>query len=233
MEQIGRVSGIYRYPVKSMGGERLEAAPVTFQGIPGDRVQAFIQGNSTSTFPWLTGRQVPSMLHYRARVTSKELGVEVVTPSGRTVAADDPELLAEIEALAGQPVHRLADYRGSFDVAPVTLIANASVAAIAEASGTTLDPLRFRMTFYLDTGDETPFIENAWVGRTVRIGENVRVVVTERDQRCVMTTLDYPDSTGSPKVLRAIAELNGACAGVYAVVVAQGEVREGDAAWLE
>jgi len=217
-----------------MGGERLAEAPVTLQGVMGDRGYAFVQAESKSPFPWLTGREAAAMLNYSAALTADSKGVEVTTPGGATLTADSDELLSELAALADRPLTLLSNYRGSFDVAPLTLMAHATVKAIAEASETDEDHLRFRMNFYIDTDDGAPFVENGWVGRVLRIGETVRVAVTERDKRCVMITLDH--GTGgaeSPKVLRATAEMNEACAGVYGAVFAAGTVREGDEVTLE
>ena len=79
-----------------------------------------------------------------------------------------------------------------------------------------------------------PFPENQWVGGVVRLGDTVRVAVTEPDKRCVMITLDHGTGVeGSPKILRATAELNDACAGVYGAVITPGTVREGDEVTLE
>ena len=234
MEEIGRITTIARYPVKSMGGERLGEAQLTLQGLAGDRLYAFVQRDSKGPFPWLTGREAPQMLSYAAQTRSGSgPGLDVLTPSGSVLAADSDELLRELEALAGRPIYRLANYRGSFDVAAVAVIAHATVQALAAASETEVDAGRYRMTFTIDTGNDEPFIENQWVGRVLRIGETARVAVTERDKRCVMITLDHPTSAGSPRILRAAAELNGACAGVYGSVSTAGEVREGDTVWIE
>lgn len=234
MQHVGTITSINRYPVKSMGGETLPEAALTLQGVSGDRLYAFVQGGSKSDFPWLTGRETPAILSYAARVQPGDpRRVEVQTPSGQILAADSEELLAELEALSGRPLHRLANYRGNFDVAPVSLIAHSTVRALAAASETAEDPGRFRMTFTVDTGDGRPFAENEWVVRVLRIGETARVTITERDQRCVMITLDHPSSAGSPRILRAAAELNGAAAGVSGSVTTAGEVREGDAVWAE
>ena len=155
------------------------------------------------------------------------------TPSGATLSADSPELLAELEALSGRPLHRLTNYRGSFDVAGIAIIAHSTVRALAKASETAEDPGRYRMTFTVETGDDRPFVENDWVGHVLRIGETARVAITERDKRCVMITLDHQTSAGSPRILRAAAELNDACAGAYGSVITVGSVREGDTVSVE
>ena len=234
MERLGTITTIHRYPVKSMGGERLEVAPLTLQGIALDRMFAFVQAGSKSAFPWLTAREAPSMLfHSTTVVPGPQPTVTVRTPAGVEYAVNDPALLTELEALAQRSLHLLSNYRGSFDVAPVSVIASSTVEAIAAASATSADPLRFRMNFLIDVGSAAPFVENAWVGRVLRLGETARITVTEPDKRCEMVTLEHPAGAASPAVLRAVADANGAAAGVYAAVVTPGEVREGDEVWAE
>jgi len=234
MKRVGTVTAAWRYPVKSMRGEALQDAPVTLQGIAGDRNYAFVQADDRSVFPWLTGRQVPTLLGYRPTVdAAPPHNVVITTPAGRALAIDSAELREELEQRFGAPVFLLRDYRGSFDVAAITLVSNATVRAIAERSGTPLDPERLRMTFYVDA-EGGPFAEDALVGKVVRIGATCRVAFTERDKRCMMTTLD-PAGSGpaAPAVLRAIAELNEATAGVYGSVLAPGHVSVGDEVSVE
>ncbi len=223
---LGRIRSIWRYPVKSMAGEQLPAADVTLQGLAGDRMYAFVQAGSSSPFPWLTGREMPSLLQYHPRWReAKPPRLDIRTPAGDELPIESDELRVEVAAASGRDVFLLPNYRGSFDVAPITLISDATIDRIAEASQTPPNPGRFRMNFYIDTGGE-PFAEDAWVGRTLRLGD-VRIAVTERDRRCAMVTLDPASSNASPAVLRATADLNDAYAGVYAVVLIPGQVREG------
>jgi len=233
VEPIGVITSIHRYPVKSMGGERLEAAPLTLQGLPGDRQYAFVLADSRSSFPWFTGREHATLLNYRATMKpGSPPSVEVETPTGARYEAADPALREELERESGRRLTLLSDYRGNYDVAPVTLISHATVAALAAASGTADDPGRYRMTLTVETGGSTPFAENDWVGRIIRVG-GARIAVTEPDRRCVMITLDHPTSAGSPAVLKAAAELNNSCAGVYGAVITAGPIREGDELVLE
>jgi uncharacterized protein YcbX len=80
---------------------------------------------------------------------------------------------------------------------------------------------------------ETGFAENAWVGRTLAIGANVRMNVTAPAGRCVMTTLPQGDLPKDPGILRTAAEHNRANIGVYAAVRCGGTIRRGDAVRLE
>jgi uncharacterized protein len=73
------------------------------------------------------------------------------------------------------------------------------------------------------------FVENAWIDRTVVIGEDVQLRITGPCPRCVMTTLPQADLPKDPGILRAAAQNNHANVGVYASVVHGGTVRRGDA----
>ena len=67
MSVVGRVDGLWRYPVKSMCGEELKEAFVGFSGIYGDRVFAFLSSAGSKGFPYLTAREQKEMLRYRPR----------------------------------------------------------------------------------------------------------------------------------------------------------------------
>ena len=90
------VAMIYRYPVKSMRGERIDATQVYWHGLAGDRRFAFVRGGNTSRFPWLTGREVPNLLRYAPYfVESANPGasqVRVITPDGADHALEDDAL---------------------------------------------------------------------------------------------------------------------------------------------
>ncbi len=234
MTQIGTIASAWRYPVKSMAGERLDEAPVTLQGVQADRMYAFVQAESTSPFPWLTGRELPSMmLHQPAWSGGDRPSIVVRTPEGAEHPIGSDELRDSLEAASGRKAFLLPNYRGSFDVAAITLMSTATVAHIAEASDTPEEPLRFRMNFYIEPNDRSPWGENGWVGRTLRIGDAVRVAVTERDKRCAMITLSPHGGDPLTSVLTAVANENDATAGVYGSVLAPGIVRDGDEVTIE
>src|SRR6266404_2049191 len=60
--EIGHVEAIFRYPVKSMGGERLEVANLGWHGLDGDRRLAFRRTDDRSGFPWLSASKLPDLL---------------------------------------------------------------------------------------------------------------------------------------------------------------------------
>jgi hypothetical protein len=77
------------------------------------------------------------------------------------------------------------------------------------------------------------FVENAWVGRTLALGNTVRLRISGPCPRCVMTTLAQGDLPKDPGILRTAAQHNQVNVGVYASVMAGGTVRRGDAIRLE
>jgi uncharacterized protein YcbX len=93
---------------------------------------------------------------------------------------------------------------------------------------------RFRPNMVIETANgATDFVESAWIGRTLAIGDGVRLSITGPCPRCVMTTLaqgDLPRDTG---ILRTAARHNEANVGVYASVSRGGKVRRGDSVSLE
>ena len=92
-----------------------------------------------------------------------------------------------------------------------------------------IDKRRFRANFYVEWVDqEDPFYELSLVGKTLKIGERLEVVIVERDPRCKMITLDPDTAEKSPKLLKYVNENHGGCAGVFAAVLRDGKVNQGD-----
>lgn len=130
------------------------------------------------------------------------------------------------------------------DLAAIHLMTSTTMARLrALAPDATIGSRRFRPNLVLDTDREAPreaeFLEDAWVGRTLRVGDRVELAVTLRTPRCVMTTVEQPGLEHDLEVLRASAENRHdlgvgtfACAGVYAEVVTPGEVALDDAVTL-
>jgi uncharacterized protein YcbX len=93
---------------------------------------------------------------------------------------------------------------------------------------------RFRPNIVVELASgEKGFAENAWIGRTLAIGTEVRLNITRPCGRCVMTTLPQGDLPRDPGILRTIAQHNRAKVGVYAVVQRGGTIRQGDRVQIE
>jgi uncharacterized protein YcbX len=122
-----------------------------------------------------------------------------------------------------------------FDAAMVHLMTTATLDRLRELYPQgRFEVRRFRpnVVVQLASGEKS-FAENAWVGHTVAIGNNVRLNITGPCGRCVMTTLAQGDLPKDPGILRAAAQHNKVNVGVYAAVVRGGTIRRGDPVRLE
>jgi uncharacterized protein len=236
MQRVGVIRTVARYPVKSMQGEACASLPLTLQGFEEDRRYAFVQAESRSAFPWLTARQLPELLRWQTSVGkpgTPDVAVTVTTPAGERWPVASPELREVIEKRFGKPVFLLRDYRGSFDVANVSLISQQTVERIAEESQTEPNPWRFRPNLVVHLEGGAAFDELKWVGRVLRLGERARIAVIKVDERCVVITLEPTTSASAPQILKCVAQQHNNCAGVYSTVLTPGEVGAGDAIYLE
>jgi len=238
MIAVGRVAGLWRYPVKSMAGEELDSAEVSWHGLAGDRRWAFIRdGQVRSGFPWLTMRDRPELAHYRPRFAQPDRPdaslVLVGTPSAAEFDVADPAFAAEL----GPGVRVIKQDRGIFDTMPLSLLTTQALAGLGLAAGAGLAAGRFRPNLLVDApGDGFPGFpeipEDAWVGRVLRIG-GLRMRVDKHDLRCVVATIDPLTLCRNPAILRTIARARGNRFGVYGSTVEPGRVAVGDPIGLE
>jgi uncharacterized protein len=236
VQRVGVVRMVARYPVKSMRGEAAPSLPLTLQGFEEDRRFAFVQAESRSAFPWLTARELPELLRWQTSVEkpgTPDVAVTVTTPAGERWPVASNELRQAVEKRFGKAVFLLRDYRGSFDVANVSLISEQTIQRIAEESQTEMNPWRFRPNLLVHLEGGAAFDELKWVGRVVRVGSKARVAVIKEDERCMMITLDPATSEFAPPILKWVVQQHNKCAGVYATVLTPGEVRTGDSIHLE
>jgi uncharacterized protein YcbX len=121
-----------------------------------------------------------------------------------------------------------------FDIAVVHLLTTSTIDRLRELYPQgRFEVRRFRPNIVVSTGGEdVSFVENDWIGRTVVIGDNVRLAITEPCPRCVMITLPQGDLPKDSGILRTAAQHNAVNVGVYASVVNGGTIRRGDAVVL-
>src|SRR5258708_6310554 len=123
---MASVLDVWRYPVKSMAGERLDSCQVSETGLVGDRRWALVDGSPNRAGNPMTIRENEQLLTYRARLGGR--GVEVVTPGGEVVGMDGV-LVSRLAAESSRPL-TLRELEGAnFDDSPVLLVNLASVAA--------------------------------------------------------------------------------------------------------
>jgi uncharacterized protein YcbX len=246
-----RVSALFRYPVKSLQGERLDAAIIGMHGIIGDRHWGIVD---LDTGLVLTARREPALLMAGARLVEPPVDdaeicteVEIELPDG-TVTTDDEVLstwLGRRVELRRAETARHGTYeislgiddedtaswvqwsgpRGSFHDSTRTLLS-----LIADESMRTWDWRRFRANVVVTGADGD---EDRLVGEQVQIGSAAFDVAKQID-RCVMTTRPQPATPESPgldrdlSVLKTINAERATFLGVGLLVTAAGNVRVGD-----
>ena len=109
--EIGHVEAIFRYPVKSMGGERLEAAKLGWHGLEGDRRLAFRRLENRSNFPWLSASQLPDLLRFAPQRRDDgalgDLPTHIRTPDGEEMRVFGEDLASEVGRRYGAPVQMM------------------------------------------------------------------------------------------------------------------------------
>jgi len=233
--EIGTVHALYRHPVKSMRSERLTEGHLYWHGLDGDRRFAFVRGDVTSSFPWLTGRQIPQITQYRPFFVDPDdfinSQIRVETPDGHILSLDSPELHQELMAAYQGPVSLINIGRGTFDSQPFSLMSLATADALSATLGHTIDYRCFRQNLILETQENRPFLEESWLDSQLIIGDGAnpcRIRLNRRIQRCIMVTIDPDTAQKEPEILKIIAQTRGNCVGVYASIEIPGLIRTGD-----
>jgi uncharacterized protein YcbX len=287
-EPVGTIRALWRFPVKSMLGEELDAADLGEGGIVGDRAYAIRDRETGKIASAKHPKLWPNLLACRATLVEPPQSGEELPPArieladGSSVMSDVPDVDAVLSRFFGRDVelagaaengytidqyhpdeenydpggHRdevveaqlgaaffnerglpSAVAEGSFfDLFPLSVLTTSTLDRLGELEPQSrFDARRFRMNVIVDS-PLRGFAENGWVGRTLAIGDDVRLGVALPDPRCVMPSLAQEDLPRDPRVLKALAQHNridvaGAlypCAGVYAVAQSPGTIRKGD-----
>src|SRR5260370_35290596 len=117
-----------------------------------------------------------------------DLAVDVETPSGEVLPVDDPALIGLLKKRIGGEhlLTLLRSERAMTDCRPISLFSIQTGRQLGDAIGTTIDKRRFRANIYMDLAPAAGFPEDAYVGRTLRIGPNGVISGLEPDPRCTM-----------------------------------------------
>ncbi|MFM8828164.1 MAG: MOSC domain-containing protein, partial [Actinomycetota bacterium] len=192
---VGIVSDLWRYPVASMGGERLRRAFLGPLGVLGDRRCMVADPADDSAVIALRN---PPLLAYRAWCDDAQGGddVRVETPRGDVVAWDDPSLAegirADIERDEREPVELRRSPAGAHADQPVALLAESTITQVSGWAGEDVDRRRFRPNVVIDAGDD-PFPEDSWMGRRLVIGDGAEIEVVAPTRRSGVLSRD-PDT---------------------------------------
>ena len=204
------VKQLWRYPVKSMAGERLAEADLTAAGIPGDR-QIVVAGAN--------GKIITSRTHPRLLGLQGTLDADGAARIGGS-RWDSPAALESVREAAGAGARVVyhAD-GGRFDILPLLVATDGAISRMG------FDGRRLRPNIVI--GGVEGLAERQWPGQRLRIGGAV-IEAAQLRGRCVMTTFDPDTLRQDPAVLERIVRELGGRMGLDCAVAAAGRVREGD-----
>ncbi len=232
--EIGQVEAIFRYPVKSMGGERLEAANLGWHGLDGDRRLAFRRIEDRGGFPWLSAGKLPDLVlfapHRSEAEVQTELPTHIRTPDGIVLPVFGEDLAMEVGRRYGAPVQMMQLKHGIFDEGSISVIASDTVHEICRLGAVSPDVRRFRPNVLVRLLRPVPFQEDEWLGGVLTFGEGddaPAITVTQRDVRCSMVNLDPDSASPAPAVLKAVVRANQNNAGIYGAVTRTGRLAVG------
>jgi uncharacterized protein len=232
--EIGHVEAIFRYPVKSMRGERLDVANLGWHGIDGDRRLALRRIDDHSAFPWLIASKLPELLlfapHRREDGAQGDLPTHVRTPDGEEMTVFGEDLAAEVGRRHGAPVKMMQLKHGIFDEASISVIALDTVGEISRVAGRSPDVRRFRPNVVVRLLRPAPFQVDEWVGGVLSFGEGDHapaINVTMRDVRCSMVNFDPDSASTAPEMLKTVVRTHQNTAGIYGTVTRIGRLAVG------
>jgi uncharacterized protein YcbX len=210
LEHVGTVQAIYRYPVKSIGGESLDRANLRWSGIDGDRQFAFVRDANRGRFPWLTGRELSALVTYKARFVEPENPRKspVRVQAGRDeYDLNDDALRARLATEAGEAVRLIQIGRGIFDTMPVSVLSLPTLQQLESRCGQAMDVRRFRPNIVVAPLAESR--ETEWLGSTLVFGNpdtGPRLRANDPIARCSMVTIHPESAVRDPSILRHVAE---------------------------
>ena len=277
--EIGAVASLWRYPVKSMLGEELNATQVNQHGLLGDRAYALVDSADGKVATAKNPRKWPRLFSFRAALTgppgssAKMPPVRITLPDGTMMTSEQSDLNPALSKALNRKVTLAAAERGQvtgvqssvpgswtaqseqywpddiegldhrdtvtdfalpkgtfFDCATVHVLTTATLKHLRDFHPEGHFAVeRFRPNIVVEpVRDEKDFVENAWIGHTLAIGDEVRLSVTGPCGRCVMTTLAQGNLPKDIGILRTVHQQNRGNVGVYATVVQGGTIRRGD-----
>jgi uncharacterized protein YcbX len=207
------VEQLWRYPVKSLAGEPLETAEISYDGVAGDRL-VHVRGPEGVR----TSRRQYRLLGLRGTLAADGM------PLIDGLQWSSPEALSLVREAAGDDAQLVA-YDGieRFDVLPLLVATDGAVAEFGR------DVRRLRPNIVI--GGVEGLAERDWPGATLRIGKAV-IDLDSLRARCPMTTVDPDTLERDPGVLKDIGRRFGGRLALNADVLAAGTIHVGDAVEL-
>jgi hypothetical protein len=202
---LGRIARLWRYPVKSLAAEPLQAVRVGTLGLEGDRAQALFVSDDRQARSGRTYRgKENNLLH---TVATAERGIELAMARGVDVALRD-----------GGP---------HFDDAPVSIVFDTWICELENLTGMALDPLRFRSNLFVTAEPGFTLLETDLLGTIIESGD-VAFEVLAPIVRCVTPSYDIETGHSDPQVLRTIVHGRGNVLGIYCAVKRAGTLAAGE-----
>jgi len=209
------IAALWRYPVKSMLGERCEELQIDMRGAVGDRLYAVRDAEGKLG----SGKNSGRFRRLEGLFTFQAAGIPpaVTFPDGRRLLAIDPGVHAALSAALRAQV-TLAEEKevAHHDAEPVHIVTTGSLARLGA------DQRRFRANLVIDTPEDAA----AWAGRALRVG-GATLKVMRSTERCVMITMAQSELPGEPGLLRRLGG-EAPLFGVYAEVLSPGRIQVGD-----
>jgi uncharacterized protein len=237
--EIGRIEGIFRYPVKSMRGEALDAAALGWHGVAGDRRLALRRLDERGGFPWLTASKLPGLVLFTPQRRDDDNGeappTHVLTPEGDELPTFGAALAADIGRRHGRPVEMMQLRHGVFDDASISVITSETVREVCRLGGTDADVRRFRPNIVVRSLRAVPFEEDEWLNGLLTFGDandGPAIAVTMHDVRCAMINFDPDTANPAPDMLKAVVRANDNKAGIYGTVTRIGQLAVGQSVVL-
>jgi uncharacterized protein len=236
----GTVAGLWRWPVKSMAGERVNALRLDGRGAGGDRTHAVTYENKGERKP-LTAREAPRLLAWRAAYPfNLGAGLDparppfaiVTAPDGHSYRWGDPRLRTKLEDDLGRPVRLLRDVEGVQDLRRSLLVTTqATLDALGEELDGPIDLRRFRPNVHLEL-DAAAWEELAWEGAELEFSGGVRLRLLHPCVRCAILNRHPDTQVKWPGLLRHLAASHDQCFGINARVLTAGRLAAGEEARL-
>ena len=226
---------IWRYPVKSMLGEKLDQANVGPGGIQGDRRWAVVDAESGVS---LSAKRYADLLRCSARTSDGEvivsipdsreyvagsvelarglsdlLGRQVTTRSAEATETIQHEFPMAVTEGEGEPFLYLPETEAFFDCAPLQLLTTGTLEELQRLlPASIIHPVRFRPNFLIET-KEVGFLENDWVNSDLILG-SLMCQVYDDTRRCIMVSLGQGELPRDTEIIRAILKSNEGRTGV-------------------
>lgn len=235
------VAAMWRWPVKSMAGERVNAMRVDGRGAGGDRTHAVLYEHK-GEWRRLTAREAPRLLAWRGVYPfNLDGGLDparppfavVISPDGHRFRWGDPRLRFALERDLGRPVRLVRDVEGMPDL-PRTLLVTlqASLDALGEELGEPVDLRRFRTNLHLEL-DVAAWSELGWEGAELAFEGGVRLKLLHPCERCAIPTRDPDTQVKWPDLLRHLNAAHQQVFGINARVMTSGRVAVGETVALQ